>query len=46
MFPYQELYHYTEKFTRDPDLRQDLVLLAWKESLKSPKYSDIRLLKN
>jgi hypothetical protein len=46
MFPYQELYHYTEKFTRDPDLRQDLVLLAWKESGKAAKNSDIRLLKN
>lgn len=45
-FPYDTLYHYSEKFTRDVDLRQDLVLLAWKESLKDNKHSDIRLLKH
>ncbi len=45
-FPYDALWHYSEKFTRCPDLRQDLVLLTWKESLKDDKHSDIRLLKH
>ena len=46
MFPYDALWHYSEKFTRDQDLRQDLVLLAWRESMKGERYTDIRLLKN
>jgi len=46
MFPYDVLWHYSEKFTRDPDLRQDLVLLAWKESKRLGVNVDVRLLKN
>jgi hypothetical protein len=28
---YNTLWHFTEKLTRDPDDRQELVLMAWKE---------------
>jgi hypothetical protein len=45
-FPYDQLWHFSEKFTRDPDLRQDLALMAWKEDERLANRSDVRLLKN
>jgi hypothetical protein len=45
-FPYQELWHYSEKFTRNPDHRQDLVLMAWQQDKRFGEKSEIRLLKN
>jgi hypothetical protein len=45
-FPYDALWHYSQKFSRDADLRQDLVLLAWQMDKKLAERSDIRLLKH
>jgi hypothetical protein len=45
-FPYEQLWHYSEKFTRDADLRQDLVLLAWQQDKRFGEKSEIRLLKH
>ena len=32
---YEELWHYSEQFTRDPLQRSELVTMAWKEGLVS-----------
>jgi hypothetical protein len=40
------LHHYTEKLTRDPDDRDELVLMAWQESLKLKERSNIPLMIN
>lgn len=45
-FPYDVLFHYSEKFTRDVDLRQDLVLLGWQMDVRLGEKSDIRLVKH
>ena len=45
-FPYDVLWHYSEKFTRDPDLRQDLVLMAYQQDKRFGEQSEIRLLKH
>ena len=45
-FPYDALRHYSEKFTRDEDLRQDLVLMAYQQDQRFGDRSEIRLLKN
>ena len=45
-FPYDALWHYSEKFTRDPDLRQDLVLMAYQQDKRFGEKSEIRLLKH
>ena len=38
MVPQSEILHYSEKFTRDVDLRRDLVLLGW--------HIDVKLVRN
>ena len=38
------LHHYTEKLTRDPDDRKELVLIAWKESLRLKERANIPIL--
>lgn len=38
--------HFTEKLTRDPDDRKELVLLAWKESLRIGSKASIPLMIN
>ena len=45
-FPFDHLWHYSEKFTRDQDQRQDLVLMAWLEDERLGAKSDVRLLKH
>ena len=45
-FPYDQLWHYSEKFTRDQDLRQDLVLMAFEQDKRFGDRSEIRLLKH
>ena len=45
-FPYDQLWHYSEKFSRDPDLRQDLVLMAFQQDKRFGERSEIRLLKH
>jgi hypothetical protein len=40
------LWHFTEKLTRDPDDRDELVLMAWQESLKLNERSNISLMIN
>ena len=45
-FPYDQLWHYSEKFTRDTDLRQDLVLMAFQQDKRFGEKSEIRLLKH
>lgn len=45
-FPYDALWHYSERFTRDVDLRQDLVLMAYQQDKRFDDRSEIRLLKN
>jgi hypothetical protein len=45
-FPYDQLWHYSEKFSRDPDLRQDLVLMAYQQDKRFGDRSEIRLLKH
>jgi hypothetical protein len=46
LFPYDALWHYSEKFTRDADLRQDPVVMAYQQDQRFGERSDIRLLKN
>jgi hypothetical protein len=43
---YNTLWHFTEKLTRDPDDRQELVLMAWKEMQRLGGKADIALLIN
>jgi hypothetical protein len=43
---FQTLHHFTEKLTRDPDDRDELVLMAWQESLKLKERSSIPLMIN
>jgi hypothetical protein len=43
---FQTLHHFTEKLTRDPDDRDELVLMAWQTSLKLKERSSIPLLIN
>ena len=43
---YSELFHYSEKFTRDPLQRSELVTMAWKEGLRLGKRRTIGLLKS
>ena len=45
-FPYDMLWNYSEKFARDTDLREDLVLMAWQQDKRFGDRSEIRLLKN
>jgi len=40
------LWHYTEKLTRDPDDRDELVLMAWRESERLGARSSIPLMIN
>jgi len=40
------LWHFTEKLTRDPDDRDELVLMAWRESEKLGARSTIQLMIN
>ncbi len=40
------LWHFTEKLTRDPDDRDELVLMAWKESQKLGSRASIPLMIN
>jgi hypothetical protein len=46
LFPYDALWHYSEKLTRDADLRQDLVVMTYQQDIRFGDRSDIRLLKN
>jgi hypothetical protein len=43
---YSELFHYSEKFTRDPLQRSELVTMAWKEGIRLGKRRTIGLLKS
>jgi hypothetical protein len=43
---FNTLMHFTEKLTRDPDDRKELVLLAWKESLRIGNKASIPLMIN
>ena len=43
---YSELFHYSEKFTRDPLQRSELVTMAWKEGLRLGKRRTIGRLKS
>ena len=43
---FNTLLHFTEKLTRDPDDRIELVLMAWQESLRLGKRAEIPLLIN
>jgi hypothetical protein len=45
-FPNDALWHYSEKFTRNADLRQDLVVMAYQQDNRFGDRSNIRLLKN
>jgi len=40
------LWHFTEKLTRDPDDRDELVLMAWKESQKLGTRANVPLMIN
>jgi hypothetical protein len=43
---YNTLWHFTEKLTRDPDDREELVLIAWKEMERAGGRQDIPWLIN
>jgi hypothetical protein len=43
---YQDLWHYSEQFTRDPLQRSELVSMAWKEGQKLGDRCNVKLMKS
>jgi hypothetical protein len=43
---FNTLYHFTERLTRDPDDRIELVLMAWQQSLRSKRNASIPIMIN
>jgi hypothetical protein len=43
---YQDLWHYSEQFTRDPLQRSELVTMAWKEGEKLGERCNIKLMRS
>ena len=43
---YQDLWHYSERFTRDPLERSELLTMAWKEGEKLGDRCNLRLMKS
>ena len=43
---YQDLWHYSERFTRDPLERSELITMAWKEGEKLGEKCNLKLMKS
>jgi hypothetical protein len=43
---YQDLWHYSERFTRDPLERSELITMAWKEGEKLGERCNLKLMKS
>jgi hypothetical protein len=43
---YQDLWHYSEQFTRDPLERSELITMAWKEGEKLGERCNLKLMKS
>jgi hypothetical protein len=43
---YQDLWHYSERFTRDPLERSELITMAWKEGSKLGDRCNLKLMKS
>ncbi len=43
---YEDLWHYSERFTRDPLERSELITMAWKEGEKLGKRCNLKLMKS
>ena len=43
---YQDLWHYSEQFTRDPLQRSELITMAWKEGEKLGARCNLKLMKS
>jgi hypothetical protein len=43
---YDDLWHYSERFTRDPQERSELITMAWKEGEKLGERCNMKLMKS
>jgi site-specific DNA-adenine methylase len=43
---YQDLWHYSERFTRDPLARSELITMAWKEGERLGDRCNVKLMKS
>ena len=43
---YQDLWHYSERFTRDPLQMSELIIMAWKEGEKLGERCSLKLMKS